>query len=176
VTVNRATAEGERTIIGSGNLLMAYCHIGHNCRLGDRIVLANSVGVAGHVEIDDRAVIGGLTGIHQFVHIGSLAMVGGMSRVVRDVPPFLTVEGSPCRVRGLNRVGLRRSGIGDRDNGAELKELEEIWTLLYRQGLVLAEALQQARQRSLRPSADLLCRFLEASLGPGRRGPTAMQR
>jgi UDP-N-acetylglucosamine acyltransferase len=176
VTINRATAEGEQTRIGSGNLLMAYCHIGHNCQLSDRIVIANGVAVAGHVVIGERAVIGGVLGIHQFVHVGMLAMVGGMSRIDRDVPPFMTVEGHPGRVRGLNRIGLRRSGMAERDGGAQLRELQEIWTLLYRSDLVLAAALEQARHRTLHPPAAELCRFLEASIGPGRRGPLPVQR
>ena len=92
VTINRATRGEELTLIGSGNLLMAYSHLGHNCEIGNRIVIANSVAVAGHVVIADRAVIGGVLGIHQFVHIGTLAMVGGMSRIERDVPPFCLVE------------------------------------------------------------------------------------
>ncbi|MEB3256552.1 MAG: acyl-ACP--UDP-N-acetylglucosamine O-acyltransferase, partial [Synechococcaceae cyanobacterium] len=146
VTINRATAEGEQTRLGNGNLLMAYSHLGHNCLLGDRIVIANSVAVAGHVEIGDRAVIGGVLGIHQFVHVGTLAMVGGMSRIDRDVPPFMMVEGHPGRVRGLNRIGLRRSGLADREGGAELRQLQELWTLLYRSERVLAEALREARQ------------------------------
>jgi UDP-N-acetylglucosamine acyltransferase len=171
VTINRATDEGEQTRLGSGNLLMAYSHIGHNCQLGDRIVIANGVAVAGHVVIGDRAVIGGVLGIHQFVHIGTLAMVGGMSRIDRDVPPFMMVEGHPGRVRGLNRIGLRRSGMGEREDGAELRQLQEIWALIYRSDLVLAAALQQARRQPLLPAADELCSFLEASVGPGRRGP-----
>ncbi|MEB3323217.1 MAG: acyl-ACP--UDP-N-acetylglucosamine O-acyltransferase [Synechococcaceae cyanobacterium] len=178
VTINRATHDGEQTRIGSGNLLMAYSHIAHNCQLGDRIVIANGVAVAGHVVIGDRAVIGGVLGIHQFVHIGTLAMVGGMSRIDRDVPPFTVVEGHPGRVRGLNRIGLRRSGMADRDGGAQLRELQEIWTLLYRSDRVLADALHEARARegSLLPAAEELCGFLEASLGPGRRGPLPAQR
>ncbi|MEB3199128.1 MAG: acyl-ACP--UDP-N-acetylglucosamine O-acyltransferase [Synechococcaceae cyanobacterium] len=176
VTINRATAEGEKTCLGSGNLLMAYSHIGHNCELGDRIVIANGVAVAGHVVIGDRAVIGGVLGIHQFVHIGCLAMVGGMSRIDRDVPPFMMVEGHPGRVRGLNRIGLRRSGMAEREGGAELRQLQEIWTLLYRSELVLAQALRQARQQTLLPAASELCDFLEASIGPGRRGPLPGQR
>jgi UDP-N-acetylglucosamine acyltransferase len=176
VTINRATHEGEQTRIGSGNLLMAYCHLGHNCDLGDRIVIANGVAVAGHVVIGDRAVIGGVLGIHQFVHIGTLAMVGGMSRIDRDVPPFLMVEGHPGRVRGLNRIGLRRSGLAERDGGAQLRQLQEIWSLLYRSDLVLAEALVQARQRTLLPAAAELCDFLESSLAPDRRGPLPAQR
>jgi UDP-N-acetylglucosamine acyltransferase len=176
VTINRATHEGEQTRIGDGNLLMAYSHLGHNCQLGDRIVIANGVAVAGHVVIGDRAVIGGVLGIHQFVHIGSLAMVGGMSRIDRDCPPFMIVEGHPGRVRGLNRVGLRRSGLAELDGGAQLRQLQEIWQLIYRGELVLAEALRQARQQPLLAAAAELCGFLEASIGPGRRGPLPAQR
>jgi UDP-N-acetylglucosamine acyltransferase len=171
VTINRATGEGEQTRLGDGNLLMAYSHLGHNCHLGDRIVIANGVAVAGHVVIGDRAVIGGVLGIHQFVHIGGLAMVGGMSRIDRDVPPFSLVEGHPGRVRGLNRIGLRRSGLAERQGGDELRDLQETWALLYRSDRVLADALREARQRNLLPAADELCSFLEASVGPGRRGP-----
>jgi UDP-N-acetylglucosamine acyltransferase len=176
VTINRATRDGEQTRLGSGNLLMAYSHLGHNCHLGDRIVIANGVAVAGHVVIGDRAVIGGVLGIHQFVHIGSLAMVGGMSRIDRDVPPFTLVEGHPGRVRGLNRIGLRRSGLAERHEGDELRQLQQIWTLLYRSDRVLAEALREARQQTLLPAADELCSFLEASAGPGRRGPLPASR
>jgi UDP-N-acetylglucosamine acyltransferase len=171
VTINRATHEGEQTRLGNGNLLMAYSHLGHNCQLGDRIVIANGVAVAGHVVIGDRAVIGGVLGIHQFVHIGTLAMVGGMSRIDRDVPPFMTIEGHPGRVRGLNKIGLRRSGMAERDGGAQLRQLQEIWNLIYRSDRVLAAALAEARREPLLSAADELCRFLEASIGPGRRGP-----
>ena len=86
---------------------MAYTHIGHNCELGNRIVLSNSVQIAGHVKVEDNAIIGGCLGIHQFVHVGYLAMIGGMTRVDRDVPPFCLAEGHPGRLRGLNRVGIK---------------------------------------------------------------------
>ena len=171
VTVNRATDEGESTVVGDRNLLMAYCHLGHNCELGNGIVMSNAIQVAGHVIIEDRAVIGGCLGIHQFVHIGTMAMVGGMTRVERDVPPYCLVEGHPGRVRGLNRVGLRRSGLGSSDGGRELKQLQEIWSLVYRSDLVIAEALEQARDQELLPAASHFCHFLEASIGQGRRGP-----
>ena len=111
VTINKATEEGEKTIIGNNNLLMAYTHIGHNCEIGNGIVLSNSVQVAGHVKVEDNAIIGGCLGIHQFVHVGYLAMIGGMTRVDRDVPPFCLAEGHPGRLRGLNRVGIKRSGL-----------------------------------------------------------------
>ena len=171
VTINRATSGDQQTRLGSGNLLMAYSHLGHNCELGDRIVIANGVAVAGHVVIGDRAVIGGVLGIHQFVHVGSLAMVGGMSRIERDVPPFCMVEGHPARVRSLNKVGLRRSGLADRDGGRQLADLREAWTHLYRRGLPLAQALADLRAQPLAAAAEQLVAFLEASVAAGRRGP-----
>ena len=171
VTINRATHEGEQTRLGNGNLLMAYSHLGHNCLLGDRIVIANGVAVAGHVVIGDRAIIGGVLGIHQFVHIGTMAMVGGMSRIDRDVPPYAIVEGHPGRLRGLNRVGIKRSGLADLDGSAQAKQLQQVWSVLYRSDAVLAEALQTVRAQQLLPAAETLVSFLEASIGPGRRGP-----
>ncbi|MEY3463059.1 MAG: Acyl-[acyl-carrier-protein]--UDP-N-acetylglucosamine O-acyltransferase [Cyanobacteriota bacterium] len=171
VTINRATSGDQQTRLGSGNLLMAYSHLGHNCELGDRIVIANGVAVAGHVVIGDRAVIGGVLGIHQFVHVGSLAMVGGMSRIERDVPPFCMVEGHPARVRSLNKVGLQRSGLADRDGGRQLADLREAWTHLYRRGLPLAQALEDLRAQPLAAAAEQLVAFLEASVAAGRRGP-----
>ena len=171
VTINRATDEGEVTRIGNGNLLMAYCHLGHNCELGNGIVMSNAIQVAGHVIIEDRAVIGGCLGIHQFVHVGGMAMVGGMTRVDRDVPPYCLVEGHPGRVRGLNRVGLRRSGLARQHDGREFKQLQEIWRLLYRSDLVIAEGLKQAQQQELLPAAAHLCSFMAESIADGRRGP-----
>ena len=171
VTINRATQDNQVTTLGSGNLLMAYSHLGHNCLLGDRIVIANAVAVAGHVQIADRAVIGGVLGIHQFVHIGTLAMVGGMSRIERDVPPFTMVEGHPARVRALNRIGLQRHGLAERDGGRQLEDLKRAWTLIYRRGLPLAESLAQLRSDSLSAAAEELVAFLEASQAAGRRGP-----
>ena len=170
VTINRATEEGEETRIGNGNLLMAYCHLGHNCLLGNRIVMSNGIQVAGHVVIEDRAVIGGCLGIHQFVHIGGLAMVGGMTRVDRDVPPYCLVDGHPGRLRGLNRVGLRRSGFESRDSN-ESRQLQEIWTLLFRSNNVLSKAIDLAREQKLMSASAHLCDFLSASIQKGRRGP-----
>ncbi len=170
VTINRATYEGEKTIIGDDNLLMAYCHLGHNCELKNGVVMSNSVQVAGHVIVEDRAVIGGCLGIHQFVHIGYLAMVGGMTRVDRDIPPFCLAEGHPGRLRGLNRVGIRRSGL-DADNPEEFRELQEIWNLLFKSDCVISKGLLLARSKKLMSSADKLCSFLEASIQKNRRGP-----
>ena len=170
VTINKATYEGEKTIIGNNNLLMAYTHIGHNCELGNRIVLANSVQVAGHVKVEDNAIIGGCLGIHQFVHIGYLAMVGGMTRVDRDVPPFCLAEGHPGRLRGLNRVGIKRSGLMD-NKDFDLKILQSTWNLLFKSHNVMSEALEIARKSQLDISSTKLCDFLKNSISKGRRGP-----
>ena len=170
VTINKATYEGEKTIIGNNNLLMAYTHIGHNCELGNEIVLANSVQVAGHVKVEDRAIIGGCLGVHQFVHIGYLAMIGGMTRVDRDVPPFCLAEGHPGRLRGLNRVGIKRSGlIGNKD--FDLKLLQATWNLIFKSNDVISDSLEKAMQGKLDISSLKLCNFLKDSISKERRGP-----
>ena len=170
VTINKATNEGEQTIIGNNNLLMAYTHIGHNCELGNRIVLSNSVQVAGHVKIEDKAVIGGCLGIHQFVHIGFLAMVGGMTRVDRDVPPFCLAEGHPGRLRGLNRIGIKRSGLMENKN-FDLKLLQRTWNLLFKSDDAISNSLEKAIKGELDLSSSKLCIFLKESISNNRRGP-----
>ena len=170
VTINKATDEGEKTIIGNNNLLMAYTHIGHNCQLGNGIVLSNSVQIAGHVIVEDNAIIGGCLGIHQFVHIGFLAMVGGMTRVDRDVPPFCLAEGHPGRLRGLNRVGIKRSGLmGNKD--FDLKLLQNTWNLLFKSNNVISSSLEIAMKGKLDLSSTKLCNFLKDSISKERRGP-----
>lgn len=115
VTINRGTAEGGgKTVVGDGNLFMAYSHIAHDCILGNSVILANAATLGGHVEIHDYVVIGGLTGIHQFVRIGAHAIVGALSGVGRDIPPFVTAaltRGQRKGIFGLNRVGLKRRGF-----------------------------------------------------------------
>lgn len=170
VTVNRATRADEATVIGDENLLMAYVHVAHNCRLDDQIVIANSVALAGHVQIESRAVIGGVLGIHQFVHVGRLAMVGGMSRVDRDVPPYMLVEGSPPQVRSLNYVGLRRAGITDQAEGTSLQTLKKAYRILYRSGLTLNQALEQLELLGSDEPLQHLIHFLRMSQAQGRRG------
>ncbi len=170
VTINRATEESTETRIGNGNLLMAYCHLGHNCLLGNGIVMSNGIQVAGHVLIEDKAVVGGCAAIHQFVHIGELAMIGGMTKVVRDVPPYCLVDGNPGRLRGLNRLGLRRRGLENLASN-EFRQLQEVWNLLFRSEHTLVKSLELARQEDLMSKAGHLCDFLEASMQKGRRGP-----
>ncbi len=169
VTINRATFQGEKTIVGNQNLLMAYSHLGHNCEIGNNVVIANSVQIAGHVVVEDRAVIGGCLGIHQFVHIGYLSMIGGMTRVDRDVPPYCLAEGHPGRMRGLNKVGIKRKSI-DKDNKEEYLQLKRIWNLLFKSEYVISDGLKIAKQENLLQSSARLCGFIELSIGKGRRG------
>ena len=170
VTINKATDEGEKTIIGNNNLLMAYCHIGHNCELGNRIVLSNSVQVAGHVKVQDKAIIGGCLGIHQFVHIGYLAMIGGMTRVDRDVPPFCLAEGHPGRLRGLNRIGIKRSGLIE-NKDFDLKILQSTWNQLFKSTNSMSNSLEKVMKGKLDLSSSRLCSFLKESISKERRGP-----
>ena len=170
VTINKATDEGEKTIIGNNNLLMAYTHIGHNCELGNRIVLSNSVQVAGHVKIEDKAIIGGCLGIHQFVHIGYLAMIGGMTRVDRDVPPFCLAEGHPGRLRGLNRIGIKRSGLME-NKDFDLKLLQTTWNSLFKSNDAISNSLEKVMKGELDISSSKLCNFLKESISKERRGP-----
>lgn len=166
VTINRATGAGEATIIGNGNLLMAYVHVAHNCVIEDHVIIPNSVALAGHVHIESRARLGGVLGVHQFVRIGRHSMVGGMARIDRDVPPYMLVEGNPARVRTLNLVGLKRSGM----DASELQLLKKAFRILYRSNLTFKEALEQLEQLGDTEQLQHLRRFLLLSQMPGRRG------
>ncbi len=170
VTINKATNQGEKTIIGNNNLIMAYSHIGHNCEIGNNVILSNSVQVAGHVIIEDSAIVGGCLGIHQFVHIGYLSMIGGMTRVTRDIPPFCLAEGSPGRLRGLNKVGIKRSGLIE-ENNLNFKLLLETWLLLFKSDYVISEAVEVAMSKELDSSSKRLCEFIKDSISSNRRGP-----
>ena len=124
------------TRIGSDNWIMAYVHIAHDCLLGDQITMANSVTLAGHVQVGDWATVGGLTGVLQRMRIGAHSMVGFASHIGKDVPPFMVVDGNPLAVRAVNLVGLKRRDFSD----ARLKAIREMHKLLYRQGKTLDEA------------------------------------
>jgi len=109
--INRGTSSSGRTVIGTDCLIMAYVHVAHDCRIGDRVILANAVNLAGHVEIGNDVTIGGVVPVHQFVRVGMHAMIGGGFRINKDIPPFVLASGYPLRVAALNSVGLRRKGF-----------------------------------------------------------------
>ena len=161
-TFNTGTVQdGGATRIGSDNWIMAYVHIAHDCQLGDHIILANNATLAGHVHLADWVFIGGLTGIHQFVKIGEHAMAGFASAVTQDVPPFMTVDGNPLAVHGLNLVGLRRRGF----TAERIAVIKQMHKLLYRQGKTLAQATEEiaalaGSSSESRADVELMGRFL----------------
>jgi len=150
VTIHRASGDGQATTMGDNNMLMAYCHIGHNCRLGSNITMANYVGISGHALVEDKVVFGGIVGVHQKVRVGKLAMVGGFSKVVQDVPPFAMADGRPSRVLDLNVIGLRRSNV----TAKVRTDLKQVYKLLYRSNLNVTQALE-AIDEKIEPSEEL---------------------
>jgi UDP-N-acetylglucosamine acyltransferase len=137
VTIHSATADGEVTVIGSHNHILAYCHVAHNVQLGNHIIMSNVATLAGHVVVDDHAVIGGLAGVHQFCRIGRMAIVGGCSKVVQDVPPYILADGNPAAVRTINKVGLERNGVSEAAQNA----LKQAFRILFREKLNVSNAL-----------------------------------
>jgi UDP-N-acetylglucosamine acyltransferase len=158
VTIHRATRPGGETVVGSGCFLMAYAHVAHECVLGDGVVMANNVALAGHVAIEDRAFLSGGVVVHQFCRVGRLAMVGGNSKIVQDCLPFVITDGVPGRARGLNVTGLRRAGA----KPAQLRVLKEAYRWLLRSSLPQQAALE--RMAALGdPWVDEIIAFVRAS-------------
>ena len=169
VTIHRAFRPEGTTVLGDENMVMINTHIAHDCVIGSHTILANNVMLAGHVEVDDRAYLSGAVGIHQFCRVGRLAMVGGQSRITRDVPPFVTVDGESSCVVGLNVIGLRRAGM----TSQELSEIKAAYRVLYRTDLRWAEVLVALRERFTSGPAALLAQFVQTEgrgMTPERRG------
>lgn len=166
VTIHRATGEGNATVVGDRNLLMAYSHIGHNCVLGSEIMMANGVQLAGHTTVEDFAVLGGLAATHQFARVGTMAMVGAMSGVRIDVPPYFLSQGTPARPVKVNSVALRRRGV-PHESAMVIRKAFEI---LYRSDLNTSDAVAQIRaQLEQTPEIIHLVEFLE-KIAEGERG------
>ena len=142
VTIHSATGDGEVTHVGSHNHILAYCHIAHNCLLGDHVIMSNVATLAGHVTVEDYAVIGGLAAVHQFCRIGRMSMIGGCSKVVQDVPPFMTADGNPAETRTINKIGLERNGVSEKAQGA----LRQAYKILFREGLTLRNAVVEVEK------------------------------
>jgi UDP-N-acetylglucosamine acyltransferase len=145
VTVHRASREDGMTSVGADNLLMAGCHIAHDCRTGDAVTIANGSLLAGCVTIGNRAFLSGNVVVHQFVRIGDLAMIGGLSRVSKDVPPFMLIVGD-SKVCGVNVIGMRRANLG-----------------LYRSGLAISRAVERLRDEPSSPEIQAILGFVETS-------------
>jgi len=159
-TLNRGTADSGTTVVGDDCLIMAYAHVSHDSRVGNHVIIANCVGMGGHVEVGDWAIIGGVTAIHQFVRIGCHSFVGGGSRVPQDVVPYTLVAGSPCAAFGLNVVGLRRRGF-PRET---IHQLRDAYRTIFQSSLNVSQALEQLEMRSDRiAEVDYVIEFIRDS-------------
>lgn len=147
VTIHRATASKQVTRIGKNCLIMAYCHVAHDCTLGDGVIMSNSVQMAGEVIVDPFAVIGGGVLIHQFTHIGSYCMIQGGSGLTKDIPPYTMVGRSPAKYMGLNTIGLRRRNF----SAEQILNIQDIYRLVYSNGYNTTQA----------------CKHIEAEIVPG---------
>jgi len=158
VTVHRSNTAAEETVIGSHNFLMAHCHVGHNARVADYVILANGALLGGHVIVQDRAFVSGNCLLHQFVRMGTLALMQGGAAISKDLPPFCVARGDNG-ICGLNAVGLRRAGF----KPEERLELKRLYHGLFRSGLKLSAAVADARNEFTSDSARVLLDFVAAS-------------
>ena len=158
-TISRGTQPESSTEIGDGNYIMTSGHIAHNCKIGNKTVIASCALVAGHVDVEDEAFISGGVVIHQFSKIGRLAMIGGNSRVNLDVPPFFLYTDFNVRPNGLNLVGLKRAGF----TAEEIAALKTAYKILYRSGLKLKDALARIGAQVNTEHTRHLVKFIESS-------------
>ena len=159
-TVNPGTEKDEKTLIGNNNLIMAYSHIAHNCKVGSNCVFANAATLAGFVEIEDRVVVGGLVAIHQFCRLGTLSIVGGCSKVVQDIPPFSMADGHPASVKSMNLVGLKRAGIAS----DSIHSLKQAFKLIFFQDHTVSSAIELVKEElASNPQIEYLLKFIESS-------------
>ena len=160
VTLNRGTVQDEGvTSIGDDNLFMAYSHVAHDCRVGNKCVLANNATLGGHVQLGDWVIMGGLSAVHQFCKVGAHAFIANNAAVTRDVPPFVMAVGQPAAAHSVNAEGLKRRGF----TPEQIRNIRQAFRLLYRSGLKLADAAAQLgvlaeQQPELRAIVDFLPR------------------
>lgn len=160
VTINRGTSQHWRTVVGSDCLLMAYVHVAHDCIVGDHVIFANAVNLAGHVTVEDWAIIGGMTGIHQFVKIGCHVMVGAHYRVSKDVPPYIIAGRDPLVYEGLNLIGLKRRGF----KSETIQAIRQAYEIIYRSGLNVSDAIRKLEaQNDPLPEVQHIIEFIKKS-------------
>ncbi len=158
-TVNRGTLQGKRTIIGSHNHFLAYCHIAHDCIVGNHVIFSNNGTLAGHVIVEDHVILGGLTAVHQFCRVGRRSITGGCSKIVQDIVPFTIVDGNPARARGVNMVGLQRHGYTEE----QVRALRAAFKTLYRSKLNISQALEALKAGAPDEHVQHVITFVEAS-------------
>ena len=162
VSINAGTDDGEFTVLGDRNYLLAYCHVGHDCQIGDHLIASNGVAFAGHVIVEDHVTIGGGgTAIHQFCHIGRNAFIGGCAKVEQDVPPFMLGDGHPAKIRMFNKVGLERAGFDEN----QLRVVKFLFKTFYREGLNRMQAIEAVKSSDFSDTQEArsFVRFAEAS-------------
>lgn len=159
-TVNRGTAAVGKTTVGSNCLLMAYSHIGHDCVIGNNVIIGNTTGLAGEVNVDDWAILSGGTLVHQFTHIGAHVIIGGGSKVRIDVPPFIKADREPLSYLGLNSIGLQRRGF----EKERIDEIHEIYRAIYQKGMNFSQAAEYVEKEFKQsPDRDYILSFIKNS-------------
>lgn len=160
VTVHRGTASKGKTVVGNNNLIMAYCHIAHDCILHDNIIMSNATQLAGEVEVDNFAIIGGGTLVHQFSRIGAHVMIQGGSKINKDIPPFVIAARDPIAYCGINSIGLNRRGF----TPEQIHTIQDAYRIIYQEGLNTTQALDRI-EATLPASAerDTIVSFVRAS-------------
>lgn len=160
VTVHRGTASKGKTVIGNNNLIMAYCHVAHDCILHNNIIMSNATQLAGEVEVDDFAIIGGGTLVHQFSHIGSHVMIQGGSKINKDIPPYVIAAREPIAYCGINSVGLNRRGF----TPEQIHTIQEAYRLIYQGGMIVSQALDAIEATMPQtPERDAILHFIRNS-------------
>lgn len=161
VTIHRGTAQsGGKTIMGDNNLLMAYSHVAHDCKIGNQVILANAATLAGHIEIEDYAIVGGLVGIHQFLKLGRHCIIGGGSGVNQDIPPYMMANGQRAKLYGVNNIGLKRHNFSPE----AVSNLKKAYHIIFRSGLTIKKALDQVQTEIKNsPEVDHLISFIKSS-------------
>lgn len=139
VTVHRGTASKGKTVVGNNCLIMAYCHVAHDCVVHDNVIMSNATQLAGEVVVDNFAIIGGGTLVHQFCHIGAHVMIQGGALINKDVPPFVKAAREPISYAGVNSVGLRRRGF----SSETIQQIQEIYRYLYLSGMNNSDAIDR---------------------------------
>lgn len=138
VTINRGTASKGKTVVGDNCLIMAYCHVAHDCVVGNNVIMGNATQLAGEVEIDDFAILSGACLVHQFTRIGSHVMIQGGSRIGKDVPPFITAGRDPLTYAGINSIGLRRRGF----TNEQIRDIQDVYRYVYQSGMNNTQAME----------------------------------
>ena len=161
VTIHRSTTSDIGvTMIGDHNLIMAYCHVAHNCKLGNNVIMSNAATLAGHVNVEDYAIISGLTGVHQFCRIGAHCMIGGCSAAVKDIPPYTIAQGNHAKLFGLNLIGLKRRNFSENT----IKAISEAYRIIFRSKLRLEDAIKKAESEVEKlPEVNHFIKFIKES-------------